>query len=151
MEGTTVRGAESRDVPGILELLAELGRPGPAGEAERAAFGRLVESYAGDPDKALLVAEAGGRLAGAASLLFLPRLNRAGPEAYMPELVVRAGLRGRGVGRALLGACEALAAARGCHRIRLESGNRREASHRFYLAAGFEQTSLSFSRGVGGR
>lgn len=147
MAGTTVRAAGAGDVPGVLELLYELGRPRPAA-GEEGAFARMAESYASDPDKALLVAERGGELVGAASMLFLPRLNRAGPEAYVPELVVGGAHRGRGAGRALLEACAGLAAGRGCHRMRLESGNQREAAHRFYLAAGFGQTALSFSREV---
>ena len=32
-----------------------------------------------------------------------------------------------------------------CHRIRLESGNQRKDSHKFYEHLGFEQSALSFT------
>ena len=148
MDDYTVREASPEDVPAVLGLLDELGRPKPAGRSEAEEFGRMVEGYITDGDKRVLVALAGGRIVGMASVLLLPRLNRTTRELYIPELVVSRQYRRRGLGRALVGHCVRLAAESGCHRIRLESGNSRTGSHDFYQDLGFEQSALSFSKGA---
>lgn len=141
-----IRAANEDDIPILLELLDQLGRPKPRSGAQRSEFARMVSMQISDPDCGMLVAfEADASILGTASMLFLPRLNRTGPEMYIPELIVRNGHRGRGVGSALFDACVKVAMKRGCHRIRLESGNTRRDSHRFYAKKGFDQSALSFS------
>ena len=149
VDGFVVREASPEDVPAILGLLGDLGRPRPAGQSEAAEFGRMVEGYIADGDKRVLVALVGGRVVGMASVLLLPRLNHATRELYMPELVVGHQYRRRGLGRALVEYCIRIAAESGCHRVRLESGNQRTGSHRFYRDMGFEQSALSFSKRTG--
>ena len=149
MDGFVVREASPEDVPAILGLLGDLGRPRPADRSEAAEFGRMVESYIADGDKRVLVAVVGGRIVGVASVLLLPRLNHVTRELYMPELVVSPQYRRRGLGRALVEYCIRIAAENGCYRVRLESGNRRAGSHRFYRGLGFEQSALSFSKCIG--
>lgn len=139
-----IRDAAHDDVSVVLDLLYELGRPRPADKREEDAFRRTVSGYIADADKGLLVAESDHAVVGLASIMFLSRCNRAGPEMYIPELVVRADCRGRGIGRALAEECMRIATTRGCHRIRLESGNRRKDSHDFYRHLGFDQQALSF-------
>lgn len=146
VDGFVVREASPEDVPAVLGLLGDLGRPGPAGLSEAEAFERMVEGYIADGDKRVLVAVVGGRVAGMAAVLLLPRLNHVTRELYVPELVVGPQYRRRGIGRALVGHCVGLAAESGCHRLRLESGNRRTDSHKFYRNLGFEQSALSFSK-----
>jgi ribosomal protein S18 acetylase RimI-like enzyme len=43
------------------------------------------------------------------------------------------------VARALLDACVAEARRRGCHALKLESGNERTSAHALYVAYGFER------------
>ena len=148
MDDCTVREASPGDVPAVLELLGELGRPEPAGRSEAEEFERMVEGYIADGDKRVLVALTGGRIVGMASVLLLPRLNRTTRELYIPELVVSRQYRRHGLGRELVRHCVKLAAESGCHRIRLESANRRTGSHDFYRDLGFEQSALSFSKGA---
>lgn len=148
VDGVVVREASSKDVPAVLGLVGELGRPKPVGQPETEVFERMVEEYIADGDKRVLVALTGGKVVGMASVLLLPRLNHTTLELYIPELVVSQRYRNRGLGRALIKYCDGLAAESGCHRIRLESGNLRTASHRFYRDLGFEQSALSFSRDV---
>lgn len=148
VDGVVVREASSKDVPAVLGLLVELGRPKPAGQPETEAFERMVGEYITDTDKRVLVALAGGKVVGMASVLLLPRLNHTTQELYIPELVVSQRYRGRGLGRALIKYCDKIVAESGCHRMRLESGNLRTSSHRFYRDLGFEQSALSFSRDV---
>ncbi len=140
----SIRDAVHGDVPFVLDLLYELGRPRPADKQEEDTFKRVISGYIEDADKGLLVAESDHAVVGLASIMFLVRCNHAGPEMYIPELVVRADCRGRGIGRALAGECMRIAATRGCHRIRLESGNQRKDSHDFYRHLGFGQQALSF-------
>lgn len=147
---TVVRNATTSDIPAVLELLHDLGRPDPADAADAERFAAIASSYVADLDKAVLVAESGGRIMGLASVIFLIRLNRPGPEMYIPELVTRADCRGQGVGRALIEACVELAGRKECHRIRLESGNRRHGSHSFYRRLGFGQSALSFDLQISG-
>ncbi|MCE2497390.1 MAG: GNAT family N-acetyltransferase [Nitrosopumilaceae archaeon] len=141
---STIRDAAHGDVPFVLDLLYELGRPRPAGEQEEDMFKRVISGYIADADKGLLVAESDHSVVGLVSIMFLARCNHAGPEMYIPELVVRADCRGRGIGRALAEECMRIAGTRGCHRIRLESGNQRMDSHDFYRHLGFSQQALSF-------
>lgn len=147
--GISVRDAAAADTPYILDLLYELGRPGPAREGDEGVYGELIAGYAADADKRIAVAEHGDAgVVGMIAMMLLPRLNRQAPEMYVPEIVVRRGFRRRGVGRALMGHCVEAARGIGCHRIRLESGNRRTSSHAFYRSLGFEQPSLSFTMGL---
>ena len=139
-----IRDAVHDDMPSVLDLLYELGRPKPADKQEEDIFEKVISEYISDADKGLLVAESDHAVVGLASIMFLSRCNHAGPEMYIPELVVRADCRGRGIGRALAEECMRIAGTRGCHRIRLESGNRRKDSHDFYRHLGFGQQALSF-------
>ena len=141
---TTIRDAIHDDVPFVLDLLYELGRPRPASKQEEDEFKRVLSGYIADTDKGLIVAESDHSVVGLASIMFLARCNHTGPEMYIPELVVRADCRGRGIGRALAEECMRIAGTRGCHRIRLESGNQRRDSHDFYRHLGFSQQALSF-------
>ena len=64
---------------------------------------------------------------------------------YIPELIVLEKYQNQGIGKKLIDACIALAKEKNCHRIRLESGNKRKESHQFYGNLGFEQSALSFT------
>lgn len=120
----------------MLELLAGLGRPAVADDADpqRAVF---VDHLSYD-DATVLVAEDEGRVAGVASLWFRPRLNWVSPEAWIPDLYVAEEHRRRGLARALLQACAAEGRRRGCHRLVLESGHQRPEAHSLYESFGFE-------------
>ena len=79
------------------------------------------------------------------SMISLSRLNRETFEMYLPELVVIKEHRNQGIGKRLIDSCIALAKEKNCHRIRLESGNKRKESHNFYKHLGFEQYAQSFT------
>lgn len=147
MERLVVQEASSSDIPIILQLLYDLGRPRPQEDQDVDLFRKAVSRYISDGDKRMLVAVADDvKIVGMASAILLPRLNQKGAELYMPELVVFDGYRSRGVGRMLINACAKIAEEEGCHRIRLESGNQRTGAHAFYVRMGFDQTALSFEK-----
>ena len=141
-----MRDGIERDIPDILMLLYELGRPRPKAKSDEATFEDLIRRYISDDGKRILVAQnADAKVVGVLSMMLLLRLNQRSLEMYVPELVVHERFRGLNIGRLLVDRCIQIALQNGCHRIRLESGNQRTTSHKFYRALGFEQSALSFT------
>jgi GNAT superfamily N-acetyltransferase len=89
----------------------------------------------------IAVAERDGRVVATCYLNVIPNLTRGGsPYAVMENVVVEEGLRGHGVGRALVRWSLGRAWARGCYKVLLQTGSREERTHRFYAACGFSAT-----------
>ncbi|HSB50456.1 MAG TPA: GNAT family N-acetyltransferase [Nitrosopumilaceae archaeon] len=144
-----IRKASNKDVPIILGLLYELGRPKPQKDSDVDVFRKLAKKYIVDSDKKILVAEFNNiEIVGIVSIIFLLRLNRLNFEMYIPEIIVLKEYQNQGIGKKLIIACIELAKEKKCHRIRLESGNKRKESHQFYKNLGFEQSSLSFTKNL---
>ncbi len=142
-----IRTAKKNDIPLVLDLLYELGRPKPKKDSDLDLFRNLVKKQISDSDKTILVAEADDvNIVGMISMIVLPRLNKRGPEIYVPELVVTKKYQNQGIGTLLMKACISFGKKRNCHNIRLESGLFREEAHKFYKKLGFESTSYSFSK-----
>ena len=149
MDNVTIRVASSKDIPIILELLYDLGRPKQQEDSDVDKFRKLLKKHITDLDKKILIAELNDiEIVGMVSIMFLPRLNRATLEMYIPELVVLEKYQNQGIGKKLINSCIALAKEKKCHRIRLESGNQRKKSHQFYKHLGFEQSALSFTKNL---
>ncbi len=142
-----IRQATKKDVPILLSLLYDLGRPKPKNDSDVDEFRKMVRKYLSDSDKEILVAEKDDiEIVGMVGMVFLPRLNQKKLEMYIPELVVSEKHRNGGIGGKLINECIEMAKKKNCHRIRLESGNQRTESHEFYKKLGFEQNALSFSK-----
>ena len=147
MKNTNIREASSKDIPIILDLLYELGRPKPQKNFEIKTFKKLVKTYITDSDKKILLVELDvDEIIAMMSIVFLPRLNRTTMELYIPELVVHEKFRNQGVGKKLITSCISIAKEKKCHRIRLESGNNRKESHKFYKKLGFEQSDFPLQK-----
>ena len=58
-------------------------------------------------------------------------------------LVVKDGVRGRGVGKRLCAEVEAWSRNKGLTVVRVTSRSTREGAHRFYLREGYRQTKIS--------
>ncbi|MEX0657364.1 MAG: GNAT family N-acetyltransferase [Nitrosopumilaceae archaeon] len=147
MEDVVIRSASKKDIPIILDLLYELGRPKPRNDSLDT-FEKLITKYMSDSDKEILVAENQSDVVGMVSIVYLPRLNQEFFEMYIPELIVAKNHQNRGIGKKLIEACIKRAKDKKCHRIRLESGNQRKESHIFYKNLRFEQSSLSFTKNL---
>ena len=146
MKNLTIEDASESDISTILDLLNELGRPKPEIDSEEKLFGKLIKKYVVDSDKKLLVAKLDGiKIVGMASIVFLVRLNQSNLEMYIPELVVAKKHQNKGIGKNLINSCVTIAKHKECYRIRLESGNQRKDSHKFYMHLGFTKSALSFS------
>lgn len=95
----------------------------------------------------VLVAAEDGEVVGVCQVIIFQHFQHAGGWCCELESVhVREDRRGRGIGAALLKTAEALALERGCYRVQLTSRNVRQDAHRFYLANGYDQTSLGFKK-----
>ena len=142
-----VRRAAVRDAAGVAELWCALTAhhrgldPSfAAGPGEAAAAARLLEGLVRDPDAELLVWEEEGRgLLGFCSA----RIRRAAPLALerrcgeIVDLLVHAGERRRGIGRALVAAASAWLGQRGVGRIEVRVAHANPEGQAFWRALGY--------------
>jgi N-acetylglutamate synthase-like GNAT family acetyltransferase len=98
MPKCVIRKAKIKDTGSIIELLSDLGRPKPK-QNEIKLFAKMIQKYIFDKDKTILVANIDSEVVGMISLLFLPRLNRTRPEAWVPDFIVNHEYRNKGIGR----------------------------------------------------
>ena len=143
MNDIIIKTSTDQDIPVILELLYKIGRPKPQKGAD--IFVELVKWYIEDPTKEIIIAKTNNDIIGMASMMFLPRLNHITPEMYIPELIVLQQYQNMGIGKKLISKCIKMAKEKNCHRIRLESGNKRVEAYGFYKHLGFEDNAASFS------
>ena len=149
MENITIREPTYDDIPSLLELLYELGRPKPQKDNELEKFTALLKNYMQEDDKKILVAQIGNsKIIGMISMVFLSRLNQSTLEMYIPELIVSQNYHSKGIGKKLLNFSIKLGKEKKCHRMRLESGNHRIESHKFYKHLGFEDSSIFFTKNL---
>ena len=149
MDNVIIREATGKDIPIVLGLLYDLGRPKPQKDSDVDSFRKLVTKYVKDSDKTILVAVLDDvKIVGMVSVMFLSRLNQNTLELYIPELIVLEKYQNQGIGKKLINSCITLAKEKKCHRIRLESGNQRKESHQFYKHLGFEQSAFSFTKNL---
>ena len=147
MDNMIIRESSKKDIPIILELLYELGRPKPQKESDFENFKKLIAKYVKDSDKTILIAELDDKkIVGMVSVMFLQRLNQTTLEMYIPELIVLEKYQNQGIGKKLINFCITLAKEKKCHRIRLESGIQRIKSHKFYTHLGFARSAHSFTK-----
>ena len=147
MEHITIRESTFDDIPSLLELLYELGRPKPQKDNEFEIFTKLLKNYMQEDDRKILVAQIENlKIIGMVSIVFLSRLNQNTLEMYVPELIVSQNYHSKGIGKKLINFSIELGKEKKCHRIRLESGNQRIESHKFYKHLGFESSSIFFTK-----
>ncbi len=130
-------------------MMYELGRPKPQKNNELKKFEKLLKNYMQEDDKKILVAQIdNSKIIGMISIIFLSRLNQNTLEMYVPELIVSQNYHSKGIGKKLINFSIKLGKEKQCHRIRLESGNQRVESHKFYKHLGFEDSSIFFTKNL---
>ncbi|MGN6314050.1 MAG: GNAT family N-acetyltransferase [Rhodanobacteraceae bacterium] len=129
-----IREASPAEAEALACLSAQLGYPADAEAIVR----RLRQIGAHGVGLVLVAEEAGGKIAGTAHVHAEYSMVDE-PKAHLADLVVDEASRGRGVGAALLRACEAWARERGLSRMRVNSNVIRERAHRFYLREGYAE------------
>lgn len=137
-----IRDARAGDAAALSALIAQLGYTAPPADvverlAAMAAEGRVV-----------LVAEQDGRVVGCLSTSVMRVLHRPAPVGRISMMVVEEGLRGQGIGAALVRAAEARLASEGCYMVEVTSHARRTDAHRFYEKLGYAKTSVRLAREI---
>ena len=133
---TTVRRAESNDLPGVLTLYRELRPHDPelAPDAAQEAF-RVLTARS---DVHIVVCEVGQTLVATCMLAVIPNLAcGAKPFGIIEHVVTLSTHRGRGYGRRVLEHALNLAWSRRCCKVVLLSGTQRTGAHRLYESVGF--------------
>jgi GNAT superfamily N-acetyltransferase len=137
-----VRPCLPNDAEAVAALAGELGYPSTAEQIRS-----RLEWLLGRDGHAVFAAEVDGRVVGW-SHVHETRPLESEPFAELAGLVVAAGHRGTGIGKALVEAAVRWAAARRLATLRVRSNVIRTDAHRFYAARGFERlkTQAVFAR-----
>lgn len=72
----------------------------------------------------------------------------SGRELYCDDLITDEAVRSSGVGHALIGYMETVAAERGCDTFALDSGTQRQQAHKFYFREGLTIPAFHFSKSL---
>ncbi|MBC7957384.1 MAG: GNAT family N-acetyltransferase [Cytophagales bacterium] len=131
-----VRLARPEDLPALLVLYRQLHPDDPDVDLtlSKAVFDGILAS----PHFELFVAEADGVVAATCYLNVIPNLSRKlAPYAVLENVVTDQALRNQGIGKAIVGHALHLAWQRGCYKVMLLTGSRKESTHQFYRACGF--------------
>lgn len=147
-----IRAASLPDLPAIIALHADdrIGGHGDLwSEATRPAYEAAFARIAASPDCRLYVASEGVRILGTFQLTLIPTITGRGRlRAKVESVQVEAGMRGRGIGEAMMRHAETEARAAGAAFIELGSNRARLQAHRFYLRLGYEQSHLGFKKAL---
>ena len=141
-----VRVVEESDLEQLLGLYRELAEGDPARMPADVELSRdVLISIVEDQSRHLWVATDGGKVIGAAELIVVPNLTHcARPWGVVENVIVSAGVRGRGAGTALLERLLEVARAGGCYKVQLHSGKQRVDAHRLYRELGFKAAAEGF-------
>ncbi len=129
MAALHLRRARLSDIDALVALEARF----PTDRLSRASFRHLLTR--GNSD--LWVALSAGAVVGDALVCY----RRGSRRARLYSIVTDRAHSGRGIGRALLAACEAGARERGCEELRLEVRPDNATALRLYQASGYEVTA----------
>jgi predicted N-acetyltransferase YhbS len=134
-----IRPLRRTDIDVVMQLHRELGW-NPAFKADGSTLRQRLEALTTEDNALLLVAESSGQVVGYIHGEILTYLLFAGREMLITEVFVMEQARGRGVGKALIGAIEAAAVKEKCFRISVLNSRERESYKRaFYPSLGYEE------------
>ncbi|MEV6165676.1 GNAT family N-acetyltransferase [Streptomyces sp. NPDC052052] len=139
-----VRSATEADLSALLTLYGELNPDdAPLPQASADAIWAVISRQEG---RTILVADAGGTVAGTADCLVMPNLTRGGRAILFVENVVVAGtFQRRGIGRHLMESAVRLGESADCYKVQLLAAED-EYVHTFYEACGFQALAQGFRR-----
>jgi GNAT superfamily N-acetyltransferase len=135
--------AASGDIPELCGLLTILFSQEADFTPDRSKQERGLETIVADPKIGhVYVALVDGKLVGMVSILFTVSTAEGGRAAWLEDMIVHPGWRGRGIGERLLQ--EAISGARssGCVRITLLTDSANESATRFYGRSGFARSGM---------
>ena len=129
------RPPDAERIAAMVHGLAALTDPQARVEITAADLHRF--GFGTDPVFHILVAELAGELCGYCLYSWLFSTWRGRPGLFVVDLYVEPGVRGRKVGRELLGAAAGVGARQGAAFIRLDIASSNDAAKRFYRRLGF--------------
>ena len=136
----TIRPAAETDAETIASLFTDEGYPaGPSDIVER------LTRFASDHSR-VLVAEHEEALLGFIALHAMPRFEHDDRILRVLALVVDAGARERGVGRALMAEAERIGAELGAAFIEITAGHHRPEARRLYESLGYDGSVAAYLR-----
>lgn len=131
-----IREAQEKDFTGIINLYAQLNPDDP-----ELADGRDWETFKQILSLDLLilfVVLVDDQIVATCYLNIIPNLTRnASAYGIIENVVTDRKLRGRGYGKAVVKYALQYAWQRGCYKVMLQTGSKRESTHRFYTSCGF--------------
>ena len=136
-DDTIIRRATPGDAHAVARLLhdfqQEFDEPSPGVEALEERYADLIRN------RDMTVLLAGDAPDGFAQIRYRPWVYSAGPQAhsYLEELYVVPSRRGKGIGRALLGAAMEMARSEGATQMELGTSEDDTAARALYESAGF--------------
>jgi GNAT superfamily N-acetyltransferase len=136
----TLRQATEDDAEAIAALFTDEGYPaGPSDIVER--LSRFGSEYS-----QVVVAEHEGTVLGFVAVHALPRFEHDDRIVRILALVVDAGARERGVGRALMAEAERIAGTLGAAFIEITAGHHRPDARRLYESLGYDASVAAYLR-----
>lgn len=139
-----IRVATESDLAGVLRLYAQPGMNDGRVLAHDAAA-QIFRQIASYPRYRIYVAVRNEAIVGTFALLMMDNLAHMGaPSAIVEDVCVDEGLRGQGIGGAMMRFAMKESARCGCYKLVLSSNLERSDAHAFYRSLGFEQHGLSF-------
>jgi GNAT superfamily N-acetyltransferase len=141
MSSVSVREAQAGDAEGLARLCTQLGYP-----AEMAAMPSRLARIGVDRNARAFVAVQEGQLMGLVTIHLRDTLNHNTPIAQITLLVVDETTRAKGIGRALVAACEEFARQCGARRIAVTTALDRAGAHAFYEHVGYRHTGRRYAK-----
>ncbi len=138
--GTVLRGATLEDAERIAMLFTDEGYP----VAPSIVTARLARF--GDDASRVIVADADGVVIGFVALHVFPRFEHDDVAVRILALVVDAGARARGVGRALIEETERIATESGAAFVEITAGHHRPDARRLYESLGYDASLTAYLR-----
>jgi ribosomal protein S18 acetylase RimI-like enzyme len=136
----TIRPAAASDADAIAALFTDEGYPaGPSDIVER--LGRFSSAHS-----QVLVAEHEGEILGFIAIHAMPRFEHDDRIVRILALVVDAGARERGVGRALMAEAERIARDLDAAFIEITAGHHRPEARRLYESSGYDGSVAAYLR-----
>ena len=140
-----LRRAGPGDVAPVVRMILDDQISASRESADLGPYEEAFRRIDADPAQLLLAAELAGEVVGTLQLTVIPGLARAGAlRAQIEAVRVRADLRGRGIGEAMVRWAADESRRRGCALVQLTTDKRRTDAHRFYARLGFTASHEGF-------
>lgn len=143
----SLRLAAAKDLDSLVELLRVLFSIETDFEFDEAKQRRGLQLFLQNQgERAIFVVETGGAVVGMCSVQTLISTAEGAPSGWIEDVCVAQAHRGRGLGRALLGAVDAWCLERGMNRIQITCDINNTPAFDFYTRLGWQPTLLRLLR-----